>query len=313
MEKLPKVLIVMATYNGEKFIETQIDSILAQKNVDVTIHVFDDRSKDKTQEIVRMYESRYDNVILHINEKNKNYTYNFIDGLFMFKDNQDYDYYAFSDQDDYWVEDKLITAVNKIKELGECSFYTSNLTVVDGDLKPLNRFVRPIDCRYEYHDQLRFCVATGCTNVFDNSFKNLVTKHYPENLVYHDYWVGLIANYVKRANYYCDTDPSHILYRQHGKNTSGGATKMSIFKKIKSSLKGFFVETKVNFHILELLLKYYSDEIEDDDKKIIECFINYKNWSNKKYLLKNFKTKNKKRFAVKLFFNKYKGKTMEEM
>ena len=46
MEKLPKVLVIMSTYNGEKFLKEQIDSVLAQKDIDVTLHIFDDISKD---------------------------------------------------------------------------------------------------------------------------------------------------------------------------------------------------------------------------------------------------------------------------
>ena len=77
MEKLPKVLVIMSTYNGEKFIKEQIDSILAQKEVDIYLHIFDDCSKDNTVEIVREYEKKDKRVVLHINEKNKN----FIDNL----------------------------------------------------------------------------------------------------------------------------------------------------------------------------------------------------------------------------------------
>lgn len=309
----PKILVVMATYNGENFIKTQIDSILAQKDVDVTIHVFDDRSKDKTQEIVQEYEKKYKNIILHVNKQNKNYTYNFIDGLFEFKNKKEYNYYAFADQDDYWVEDKLITAVNKLKEMGECSLYSSNLTIVDQNLKPLGKNLRPDGFSYTNHDQLLFCMVTGCTAVFDNSFKNLITKYYPEGLIYHDYWVGLIANYVEKANYYWDSNPNHILYRQHGKNASGGFLKTSFIDRIKILFNGWFNGTKNNFYILRLLLKYYELELNKEDKKVIECFVDYKKWKNKKYLLKNLKCSNKKRFNTKLLLNRYKEKQLEEM
>lgn len=302
--KKPSVLVVMATYNGEKYIKTQIDSILNQKDVDVTIHIFDDLSKDETQKIVKEYEKKYKNIILHVNEKNKNYTYNFLDGLFMFKDNQDYDYYAFSDQDDFWVEDKLITAINKIKEIGKCTLYSSNLKVVDENLNYLDRNLRPDGFKYYWHDQLRFCMVTGCTAVFDNDFKNLVTRHYPEDLLYHDYWVGLIANYSQEANYYWDECPDHILYRQHGKNASGGALKWSLLDRFKALFKGY----EQNFYILKLLLKYFGDELYPEDKVIIEKFIDYKKWKNKKYLMKHFKCDKVKNFRIKLLFNRIKEK-----
>ena len=95
MENLPKICVIMSTYNGEKYLKEQIDCILAQKDVEVTLHIFDDISKDSTVEIAKEYEKNNSNVFVHVNEKNKNFTYNFLDALFSFKDNQDFDYYAF--------------------------------------------------------------------------------------------------------------------------------------------------------------------------------------------------------------------------
>lgn len=297
----PKVAVIMSTYNGEKYLKEQIDSILKQKDVDIDLHIFDDCSKDKTVEVVREYEKKNKNVYLNINAKNKNYTYNFIDGLFTFKDNDKYDFYAFSDQDDVWIDDKLITAINKIKETGKCTLYSSNLKVVDENLNYLERNLRDDGFAFDWHDQLCYCLVTGCTAVFDKYFKNLVTENYPEDLLYHDYWIGLIANYCKDANYVFDKDPSHILYRQHGKNASGGAITWGFFDRLFGLFKGY----EQNFHILRLLLKYYGDKLNLDDKELIEKFIHYKKWKNKKYVMKHFKTIRPKKFKFKILFNRY--------
>ncbi len=296
-----KVAVIMSTYNGEKFLKEQLDSILSQKDVEVDIYIFDDCSKDRTVEIARDYEKNNKNIHLNINEKNKNYTYNFIDGLFTFKNKSDYDYYAFADQDDVWVEDKLITAINAINQKGKCTLYSSDLTVVDENLNSMGRTLRGPDFAFEWHDQLCFCMVTGCTAVFDKEFKDLVTQHYPENLLYHDYWIGLIANYCKDANYIFDKDASHILYRQHGKNASGGAITWGFFDRLLGMFKGY----EQNFHILRLLLKYYGDKLNSDDKELIEKFINYKKWKNKKYVLKHFKTTKPSKFKFKILFNRY--------
>lgn len=304
MKNLPKVVVVMSTYNGEKFLKTQIDSILNQKDVDVILHIFDDVSKDKTVDIAREYESKNKNVFVHINEKNKNYTYNFLDGLFMFKDNQDYDYYAFADQDDFWVQDKLITAVNKLKEMGECSLYSSNLAIVDGELNETGKTNIDMSYNHKKYDQLFFDSVTGCTAVFDKEFKNLVTKHYPEDLLYHDYWVALIATFCKDAKYYLDMNPSHILYRQHGSNASGGFHKKQKFYRLRRLFGGI----EVNFKILSQLLNYFKEELDETDKVIIEKFINYKKLKNKIYLLKNLDCTGRNRFKIKLLLNRYKNK-----
>lgn len=297
---LPKIAVIMSTYNGEKYIRTQLDSILNQKDVDLSLFVFDDVSKDSTVEIVREYESKYPNVKLTINERNKNYTYNFLDALFSFKDNDEFEYYAFSDQDDYWGEDKLITAINTIKAKGTCTLYSSNLKVVDENLNDLGTTCIPTDYIFAWHDQLTASLTLGCTEVFDKAFKNLVVKHYPKDLVDHDYWLGLIANYCKGANYILDMNPSHILYRQHGKQASGGAREVNI----KVKIKGLFKQG-VNFPIFKLLLQNFSEELNPEDKIIIEKFIDYRKWKNKCYVMKHAKRHHLAKFRLKLLLNSY--------
>lgn len=299
--KKPKVAVIMATYNGEKYVREQIDSILNQKDVDLDLYVFDDVSKDKTVEILKEYSEKFKNVKFEVNEKNKNYTYNFIDALFKFKDNEVYDYYSFADQDDVWIDDKLSVAVEKLKEMGECSLYSSNLKTVDENLNYLNRTHRNMDYKFKHHDNLFFCLVTGCTAVFDKKFKDLVVKHYPEGLVYHDYWIALIANYSKNAHYFLDMCPDHILYRNHGDNASGG----SLIWGLKDRIKGLFAGYKENFKILSLLLTTFGEELNDDDKVLIEKFIDYKRWKNKKFVMKHIDCSNKGRVKFKLLFNRY--------
>ena len=298
---------MMSAYNGEKYISTQIDSILAQKDVDVTLNIYDDVSHDGTVAIAREYEKKHRNVLVHENSVNKNYTYNFIDALFSFKDNNEFDYYAFSDQDDYWAEDKLISAIKKIEEKGECSLYASNLKVVDSDLKPLGRNNRENNYQYHIHDQLFFCLVNGCTAVFDKKFKDLVVRHYPQNLVYHDYWIALIANYCQEANFIFDMCPDHILYRQHGSNASGGAVKIGFLKRVKNFFKG----SPTNFYILKLFLDTFNREINDENKELITKFLDYKH--NKMYLIKKLNCSRKKRVMYKILFNKLRPQKVEEM
>ena len=174
MENKPKIAVIMSTYNGEKFLNVQIDSILAQKDVDLSLYIFDDCSKDNTVSIAKEYEQKYDNVHIKVNEKNKNFTYNFLDALFSFKENEEYDYYAFADQDDYWLEDKLITGIKQIEQKGKCTLYSSNLKVVDGDLKYEGRNFLNID-KLKYYDEVCRNVVTGCTIIMDKEFKNLAS------------------------------------------------------------------------------------------------------------------------------------------
>lgn len=299
MNKKPKVLIIMSTYNGEKFIREQIDSILAQQYVDVMLHIFDDCSKDKTQEIVKEYEKKYKNVILHVNGKNKNFTYNFIDGLFTFKDEQGYDYYAFADQDDYWLPSKIISAINKIKEIGKCTMYAANLKVVNEKLEYAGNNM--MDMRYvnKRYDVACKNIVTGCTVVFDNEFKNLVTKHYPENIYLHDYWLALIANYTKDAHFVYDVCPDYILYRQHDNNQIGKSK--NIGKKLRKK-----ENLKTTRNLVERFIELFSDEINEDDKIIFKRLANTNKIKNRFYLFFKMKKNNYLAiFRIKMILNKY--------
>ncbi len=297
-----KVCVIMSTYNGERYLKTQLDSILAQKGVNISLYVFDDVSSDGTLKILQEYAARYSNIHIKVNETNKNYNYNFIDALFSFKDNNEFDYYAFSDQDDYWAEDKLISAIKKLEKKGECSLYASNLKIVDENLNYSGRNYRNAGYLCHYPDQLLFCVTIGNTAVFDSKFKDLVTKYYPKDIASnaHDHWVGLIANYCKGANFIFDMCPEHILYRQHNHNTSSGFVKFGLKKIITRWFKGY---TSINFDILKLFIKYYKNELSDNNRELIEKLIDYRH--NKKFLINNIDCSNKNKFKLKLIFNRY--------
>ena len=304
MKKLPKVLVIMSTYNGEKFMVEQIDSILAQEDIDVSLHIFDDCSKDNTQKIAKEYEKKDKRVVLHVNEKNKNFTYNFIDGLFTFKDEQNYDYYAFADQDDFWVKNKLISAINKINEAGKCTLYAANLKIVDQNLEYAGNNM--MDTKYvnKHYDIICKNIVTGCTTVFDNDFKNLVTKHYPENIYLHDYWLALIANYTKGAHFVYDTCPDYILYRQHGNNqigeNKGGLIKRAfklIFKK-KDPIKS-------TRNLVKRFYELFEDDILESDKKIMYRFANVNKFKNRFVLFFKVKSNYSFKLKIKMLINRY--------
>jgi len=304
MEKLPKVVVIMSTYNGEKYLDVQIESILAQKDVDLTLHIYDDVSKDKTVNIAKEYAEKYNNVFVHVNEKNKNFTYNFLDALFSFKDNQEYDYYAFADQDDYWLDDKLITGIRQIQGKGKCTLYCSNLKVVNENLEYDGKNITKLKYVNKHYDEVCRNVVTGCTIIMDNEFKNLATKHYPENIYCHDYWLGILANYCKDANFIRDNCPDHILYRQHGNNQIG-SNKNTFFKKVYNLMFKKVDKNKLTRNLMNRFYELYCNDIKEEDKKVIKKFANANKLKNRLWLLFNIKCTFWKSFKVKMIFNRY--------
>ena len=105
-----KVQILMSTYNGEKYIRKQLDSIMNQE-IPVSLYIRDDGSSDKTVDIIKEYESRYDN-ISHTEGKNIGVVKSFFE---LFKEaSDDADYIALADQDDIWFTDKVRRAVKAL-------------------------------------------------------------------------------------------------------------------------------------------------------------------------------------------------------
>lgn len=210
----------MSTYNGQNYIAEQVDSILKQDDVDVHIMVRDDGSSDGTVDII----SKYDNVRL-IEGNNMGCERSFYELL---KQKYDADYYAYSDQDDVWMPDKLITAImrlepNKTKPM----VYGCNLTACDDKMNPIG-LVHNFNSDVEYYRENRnrvFFNIQGCTLVWNRAMQEELWKFTPDPTVaHHDSWVNVLANSkIGGGQFIYDATP-HILYRIHGKNTSGFST-----------------------------------------------------------------------------------------
>ena len=297
MPNKPKVLVLLSTYNGEKYLREQLDSIFNQVDVDVEVFASDDLSKDGTVAILEEY-SKSHKLTFRINKENKNFTYNFLD-LIYDSINKDFDYFSLADQDDFWQEDKLISAIKLLKEKG-VQFYCSNLTTVDGELKNPKLMNHFKDNRKGHAHLLLENICTGCTSVFTKEFALHLGKHYPEKIYLHDYWLMLVAAF--SSSYIYDTS-SYILYRQHGDNQIGSNQESlsAYYQKYKSS-KSFRI------HLVEELLEGFKDDISKEDKEHLNTFLNYKKFKNKMkiFFSVKFKTYNHSFLRkVKVLMNKY--------
>lgn len=288
---MKKILVLMATYNGEKYVAQQIDSILAQKGVETNIIISDDCSSDGTAEIIKKYHEIYgDRVKYSINEKNKNFTYNFLDMIFSCPD--DYEYYSLSDQDDVWLEDKLISAVNTIGERTNPFLYMSALNITDEKLNIITymNYKNLLNPSFDKFKMADANLCTGCTAVFNRALLYKIREHYPENLYLHDYWIFLIANFVKDCEAYFD-DNSHILYRQHGNNMIGVQLKqISKNKTLAAKIKGLLAIKPIIGNISNIFYSCYADELSKQHLKYLKPFARYmKNPIYKIVLLTNKK------------------------
>ena len=260
-----KVCILLSTYNGEKYLEEQLDSLVKQESVDVDILVRDDGSSDGTTNILNKWQNN--GYLKWYSGKNKGYALSFMD---LVQNSGEYDFYAFCDQDDIWLPNKLISAIDKLGELkSPVKLYCSNLYYYkNGENFGL---IKNPALRYNIYTCLIQNIATGCTTIFNKELKNIMSQCKPNYLIAHDFWAYQIA--MVFGEVYYDKN-SYIYYRQHDNNQIGA--KISLQEIWKIRLNSFFSKKKkvISLQAKELL-HCYSNVLSADKQNIISLVANY--------------------------------------
>lgn len=216
---MKKVQVLLSSYNGEKYLAAQLESILAQDYEEISILIRDDGSTDRTLEIIQYYADKYANIAYYVG-KNLGVQQSFFQ-LMQHADKMA-DYYAFSDQDDVWLPEKIRQAVQLLEKQDQSLplLYASKTTLVDAELKEIPIRKKRVKIRPEFGNALVENVCTGCTEVFNRRLLELVTKQTPTYAIMHDWWLYLCATAFGWVYY--DVN-SYILYRQHGNNQVGSS------------------------------------------------------------------------------------------
>lgn len=213
-----KVLILMSTFNGENYIVEQLDSILNQKDVNLKILIRDDGSTDHTVSIIFKYRNLYPDLIEIIKGNNIGWRKSFLDLVeYAALNYQYYNYYAFADQDDIWLTDKLSRAIECIKHLdSEIALYCSNFFCFKNGINL--GLGREISLRPSVKKCLVRNLGLGCSEVMNKNLFMIIAREKPNIEIAHDEWVYLVANLC--GTVFLDEE-SHILYRQHANNQVG--------------------------------------------------------------------------------------------
>jgi len=228
---MKKVQVLLSSYNGEAYIEQQLDSIFSQKGVEVECLVRDDGSTDLTKEILTKYKKKNSKLSVIFGE-NVGYSYSFME---LIRKSGCFDYFSFADQDDVWCEEKLLRAIEKIElennEVG--TMYCSNCKVVDAQLKYIKKLHTKDNMLPDSIERaLLQGFAHGCTMVLNLKARNIVKSYKPEYNYAHDFWIPIVLFYTGKVVY--DSN-AYILYRQHSSNVLG--SKQSIAKIAKVNFK----------------------------------------------------------------------------
>lgn len=277
---MPTVAVLMSTYNGERYLKEQLDSIFGQRGVRVRLFARDDGSTDATIPILIDYEKRYPVELLRDGE-NIGPGASFLRLLYASADEPGIDYVAFADQDDVWLEDKLICAVRAIRSTQYIGpiLYSSNQSLFENGQNVGLRYTTPQSIELIPH--LTRNTIAGCTFVWNKELSQLIAgaesqSHPDAQLIrfrLHDAWIMLVAICCGHVLY--DED-SHMLYRIHSDNVVGvkGVSCRQKFRRLKG-----LVTRNDNANLRSLtaqeLLKLYP-EMGEESKTILELYATYK-------------------------------------
>lgn len=264
MNKLHSVTVLMSTYNGGRYIREQINSILNQKNVRINLVVRDDGSKDDTLNILEEYKEK--GKLSYYTGQNLGPQHSF---MHLLQNTTEDEYYAFADQDDYWMEDKLCAAIEKLQtHTDEPALYFGQTQLVDRHLNKIANVV--INPNLTFGESLIYAYASGCTMVFSNKLKQILTSvELPSKLPMHDIWL-ILTNMTFNGYTYFDATP-HILYRQHGDNEIGLGHGFVHMWKLR--LHHLFSKGNVRFLQALNIYKTYGDRIPYQNKILLKEFI----------------------------------------
>ena len=249
---MENVVILLATFNGDKYLKQQLDSLFNQTNQNFRLVVHDDGSTDNTIEILQEYHDKYpERVEIIYGNPCGGPKANFIYLL----SEIEADYYFLCDQDDVWLEDKVQKSLDALRELKEggkepTAIFT-DMYVVDAEMNTLSdsfiRYIGRDPQNIAYTQILIDNPAAGTTMCFDRELRDLALSCDSiqwENVPMHDSWLLELAAVFGKVG--CIDEPL-VYYRQTGANTMGAQTE-TIAEKVNRNLhdttEGFFAKKK---------------------------------------------------------------------
>lgn len=281
-----KIDILMATYNGEKYLKQQIDSILEQSYTDFRLLISDDQSTDSTRDILNEYVAKDSRVVVFLQNKNLGVVRNF-EYLMQKVENE---YFMFSDQDDIWQKDKIKKSIELIEKDNLDLVYT-DLEVVNEDLEAIHKsywklkgFEKKIR-RYNNFESLYLNnFITGSTMLVKSKWLDkILPLPHKSAYILHDYWTALIVSKFGKMAY---IEEPQVKYRQHIDNRIGSKRRSDEINDFEQMRDLFIDVKKDHFKILMQNADIFEDEkIKDLNKLAYQYFENLKNV--KKVSLKN--------------------------
>ncbi|MCI8476801.1 MAG: glycosyltransferase [Oscillospiraceae bacterium] len=231
-----RIQILLSTYNGETYLKEQLDSFLSLENFSVcNVLIRDDGSTDRTRSILREYEKRKDFKIYYGENIGITKSYYWL----LQNSDQLCEYFAFSDQDDVWLPNKLKLAIDA---LDECPpnipvLFASATQIVDAELRCLNSRGVVKNCRISYYNAMVQNVLPGHTQVMNRKLREVILQQGYDDIHVIDWWYYLVASGIGVVKYCSECT---VLHRQHDGNAVGmqKGLFLNIFRRIQYIKEG---------------------------------------------------------------------------
>lgn len=254
----PEIAILMATYNGALFLKEQIDSIINQTYKNWTLYFHDDGSSDETISIINEYCNKYSNIYFIEDDE----THRGPEGSFSFLLKKiEAPYYMFSDQDDYWIPEKIEKSYNSICKFNEelPALVAANQEITDKNLRLLRTYSNIKSNLLSKKELMKaFCFFPGCTMIFNKVLRDLYNSEDNPFSILHDHKLTLV-NLKYKGEFHYVKEPL-IKYRQHDSNAVGSSVTNSStnkFKRIKDIIRNWWMHYRVRKYYLNQSLIAY--------------------------------------------------------
>lgn len=264
MKEDKKVAILLSTYNGEKYVKEQIDSLLNQTYKNIQIYIRDDGSKDNTVKILEEYGNKINLVV----GKNKGFMKSFFELLTYCSDAN---YYAYCDQDDVWFENKIENSIKMLEEKNKDVplLYAGNFDYYDSNMKFIEHSKYKTK-KPSFRNSIVECVAPGMTMCINKKARDEIVNNIPEKCLFHDWWTYMICSGLGETIY--DNTVS-VKYRRHSNNVTSEC--MNFFElqiwRIKTFILGkHFKDVKEQLIIFNNI---YGKKLKEEDRRLLELFI----------------------------------------
>ena len=295
-----KISVVLATYNGARFLDSQLKSIIKQSLVPNEVIICDDRSTDNTIEMLEDLQKQFNLKILR-SEVNRGLIQNFKWGISKVPSDH---FIALCDQDDIWEKDKLQLNVEAITCIDTpdipCMTY-SDLMVIDEHEKIKEQSFWHTTGRGNYEHCLETLLfgnfVSGCTMLMNPALRQF-SEDIPNSLKQnHDSWLALVAFSMGKVS---ALDRPLVKYRQHSTNVTYNTThnkRKNLYRKIQKHIRFTINPREYLSPQFELVGKFYNTYKDHPLFQHHELFLKFLNLQGKSYIVQ--------KLAMKRSFDSY--------